>query len=180
MADAAAARSALRRALAPCLVQLGTPLEWIAEELLGDEDGVIDWVAAGPDGRAVVVLVANGQGDAALLEAGLVQRAWVAARIADWRKLAPDLTLRAELAPRVLLIAHDFARSTRIAAREVAGVEVWLVRWNAAPGTGQVELTRVDAERSVARTAEAPPARRPAPPFRTGLRESDFANASAT
>jgi len=180
MADAAAARSALRRALAPCVAQLGTPLEWIAEDMLGDEDGVIDWVAAAPDGRAVVVLVANGPGDAALLEAGLVQRAWVAARIADWRKLAPDLVLRAELPPRVLLIARDFARSTRIAAREVAGVEIWLARWSAAPGTGRVEIARVDAEPTVAGTVEAPPARRPASPFRTGLREVDFASGIAT
>jgi hypothetical protein len=175
MADADAARCALRRALAPRLAQLGTPLELIAEDVLGEEDGVIDWVAAGPDGRAIVVLIADGTGDASLLEAGLVQRAWVAARVSDWRKLAPGLSLRAELAPRVLLVARDFARSTRIAARE-AGAEIWLARWQAAPGTGHVEVVRVDAERVAIRTIVQPAPRRATAPFRTGLRDADFAN----
>lgn len=184
MADTAEEQHALRRALAPCLGQVGTPLHCIAEDLLGEEDGVIDWVAAGPEGRAFVVLVAAGTGDAALLEAGLVQRAWVRARIADWRKLAPDLMLRAEFAPRVLLIARDFTRSVRIAAREAAtgSGEIWLARWGAAPETGRVEIARIDTERAAARALESPPTQPPPTPsrFRTGLRDGDFANGNAT
>lgn len=176
MAEADDARRALRRALAPRLAQLGAPLEVIAEDVLGEEDGVIDWVAAGPDGRATVVLVADGTGDAALLQAALAQRAWVAARIADWRKLAPGLALRAELAPRALLIARDFARSTRIAAREAAGTEIVLARWSATPGTGQIELARADGERAATRDSEPAPARRALSAFRTSLSDTDFAN----
>ena len=182
MAEAGEAQGALRRALASSLGQLGAPLQCLAEDVLGEEDGVIDWVAAGPDGRAFVVLVAEGCGGGALLEAGLVQRAWVRARIADWRKLAPDLALRADLAPRVLLIARDFARSTRIAAREAAGAggEIWLARWSAAPGMGRIEIARIDAERAAAREVAPPPAQRATSRFRTGLRDADFADANAT
>jgi hypothetical protein len=105
-----------------------------------------------------------------------VQRAWVAARIADWRKLAPGLVLRAELAPGALLIARDFGRSTRIAAREAAGTEIVLARWSATPGSGHIELERVDGARAVARESEPLPTRRATSPFRTGLHDADFAN----
>jgi hypothetical protein len=166
---------ALRRAIAPRLGQLGTPLELIAEDVLGEEDGVIDWVAAAPDGRAFVVLVANRTGDAALLQAGLVQRAWVEARIPDWRKLAPTLAVREEPPARVLLIARDFDRTTRIAAREAAGAAIVLARWRLAGTTGEVDLERVEPACRVARDLPAP-ARQPASAFRTGLRDADFIN----
>jgi len=175
MAEADDDQRALRRALAPRLGQLGTPLEVIAEDVLGEADGVIDWVAAAPDGRAFVVLVANGSGNAALLQAGLVQRAWVEARIADWRKLAPTLAVREEPPARALLIARDFDRAMRIAAREAAGAAIVLARWRIAGETGQVELECVEPERRVDRAGPAP-SLRPASVFRTGLREADFAN----
>jgi len=175
MAEVGENPQALRRALAPRLGQLGTPLELIAEDVLGEEDAVIDWVAAAPDGRAFVVLVANGSGNAALLQAGLVQRAWVEARIADWRKLAPTLAVREELPARALLIARDFDRATRIAAREAAGAAIVLARWRIAGETGHVELECVEPERRVFRVGPAP-SPRPTAVFRTGLGEADFAN----
>jgi hypothetical protein len=175
MTEANDEQRALRRALAPRLGQLGTPLELIAEDVLGEEDGVIDWVAAAPDGRAFVVLVANRTGDAALLQAGLVQRAWVEARIPDWRKLAPALAVREEPPARVLLIARDFDRATRIAAREAAGAAIVLARWRLAGTTGEVDLERVLPECRVARDLPAP-ARQAASAFRTGLRDADFVN----
>jgi hypothetical protein len=175
MAESDDDQRTLRRALAPRLGQLGTPLELIAEDVLGEEDGMIDWVAAAPDGRAFVVLVANGSGNAALLQAGLVQRAWVEARIADWRKLAPTLAVREEPPARALLIARDFDRATRIAAREAAGTAIVLARWRIAAETGQVALEYVEPERRVARAGPAA-SRRLTSVFRTGLREADFAN----
>lgn len=168
-------RRALRRAIAPRLGQLGTPLELVAEDVLGEEDGVIDWVAAAPDGRAFVVLVANRTGDAALLQAGLVQRAWVEARIPDWRKLAPTLAVCEEPPAQLLLIARDFDRATRIAAREAAGAAIVLARWHLAGTTGEVDLERVETARRVARDIPAP-ARQAASAFRTGLRDADFIN----
>jgi hypothetical protein len=166
----------LRRAIAPRLGQLGTPLEVIAEEVLGEEDGVIDWVAAAPDGRAFVVLVANRCGDAALLQAGLVQRAWVEARIPDWRKLSPTLAVREESHARVLLIAREFERATRIAAREAAGASIVLARWRRAGTTGEVDLERVEPEPRIARDRHEPARRPPVSAFRTGLRDADFVN----
>ena len=166
---------ALRRAIAPRLGQLGTPLELIAEDVLGEEDGVIDWVAAAPDGRAFVVIVANCTGDAALLQAGLVQRAWLEARLPDWRKLAPTLAAREEPPARVLLIARDFDRATRIAAREAAGVAIVLARWRYAGTTGEVDLERVEPECRIARDLLVP-APKAASVFRTGLCDADFVN----
>ena len=175
MAEAGDDQRALRRALAPRLGQLGTPLELIAEDVLGEEDGVIDWVAAAPDGRAVVVLVTSGRASAALLQSGLVQRAWVQARIADWRKLAPDLVVREQPAARALLIARDFDRATRIAAREAAGDAILLARWRIEGPAGLVELEALEPASTVVRTEPAP-RRAPIAMFRTGLRETDFAN----
>ena len=175
MTEANDEQRALRRAIAPRLGQLGMPLELIAEDVLGEEDGVIDWVAAAPDGRAFVVLVANRTGDAALLQAGLVQRAWVEARIPDWRKLAPTLAVREEPPARVLLIARDFERATRLAAREAAGAAIALARWRFAGTTGEVDLERALPECRVARDLPAPP-RQTASAFRTGLLDADFVN----
>jgi hypothetical protein len=175
MAEAGDDQRALRRALAPRLGQLGTPLELIAEEVLGEEDGVIDWIAAAPDGRAFVVLVTSAHAGAALLQAGLVQRAWVQARIADWRKLAPGLVVREQPAARALLIARDFDRATRIAAREAAGDGIVLARWRIEGAAGLVELEALEPARGVVRSAPAPRQEHNAM-FRTGLRETDFAN----
>lgn len=175
MRDADGERRSLRRAIVPRLGQLGTPLEVIAEDVLGEEDGAIDWVAAAADGRAFVVLVAGGTGDATLLQAGLVQRAWVEARIPDWRKLAPSLAVREEPPPRLLLIARDFDRATRIAAREAAGAAIVLARWRFAGTTGEVDLQRLEPEPRVGRDLPAP-VPKAASAFRTGLRDADFVN----
>jgi hypothetical protein len=174
MSDTEESRGALRRALAARLGDLGTALEVLAEDVLGEEDAAIDWIAAAPDGRAFVVLLADRCGDAALLQAGLVQRAWVESRVADWRKFAPSLALRSELSPHVLLLARDFARATRIAAREVSGSGITLARFRGDPATVGVEIERVVPESRVAREAPEPP-RRLTSIFRTGLRDADLA-----
>ncbi|MBS1106950.1 MAG: hypothetical protein H6Q91_2452 [Deltaproteobacteria bacterium] len=176
MTEANDEQRALRRSIAPRLGQLGTPLELIAEDVLGEEDGVIDWVAAAPDGRACVVLVAKRSGDAALLQAGLVQRAWVEARIPDWRKLAPTLAVREEPPAQLVLIAREFERATRIAAREAAGAAIVLARWHLAGTSGEIDLERVEPESRVARCLPGPAQRRPASAFRTGLCDADFLN----
>ena len=103
MADASELRSALRRGFAANLRRLGLALELLAEDVVGDEDASIDWIAASPEGRAWLVVIEPDVAGAALLETALVQRAWVEARIPDWRQLAPNLALREGLAPRLLL-----------------------------------------------------------------------------
>jgi hypothetical protein len=163
-------REALRRALAGRLAALGTPLELIAEDVIGEEDAAIDWIAAAPDGRAWVVLIEPAGGGPALLEQGLVQRAWVATRVPDWCKLAPSLRLRADLPPQLLLIARDFERTTRLAARE-AGGEIALARWEGDPAAPTLDplagIARISRE-------AVPPPRTVASVFRSGLRSSDL------
>jgi hypothetical protein len=171
MAERAAARSALRRVLAAQLGRVGTSLELIAEDVIGEEDAPIDWVAAAPDGRAWIVLVEPGSGDARLLEQALVQRSWVQARIRDWAQLAPSLGLRAELVPRALLIARDFDRTTRIAAREAGTDDLLLARWTGDPET-------LEPVALPARPRREPPAARAralVSSFRSGLSEADLA-----
>jgi hypothetical protein len=171
MSDREEARRALRGALAPQLARAGTPLSVIAEDVLGEEDGEIDWVAASPDGIAWVVLVEAGPGGAALLERGLVQRAWVGRRLRDWCKLAPGLPLRPDLPTRALLIARDFPRSTQLAAREAAGEEIALARWNGEPERPGLEpLPALPRPR---REAEPSPTRLVSV-FRSGLTDADL------
>lgn len=172
MSERESARRALRVGLAAQLGRAGTPLVVIAEDLIGEEDGGIDWVAASPDGVAWVVLVDPQIGGAALLEQGLVQRAWVGHRLRDWCKLAPSLPLRPDLPARVLLIARDFERSTLLAAREAAGEEIWLARWSGDPARPALE--RHPAPPRPARESE-PPVARIASVFRSGLRDADLA-----
>jgi hypothetical protein len=165
-------RATFRRGFAASLRQLRLALELIAEDVVGEEDARIDWIAAGPDGRAWIVLLEHGRADATLLERGLVQRAWVEARVADWRQLAPSLALRDGLTPGVLLVAAEHDRSTRVAARE-AGDAIRVVRWEG------------DPERPVLAVLEPPPRARQKPShaapqlrsvFRTGLTDADLAS----
>ncbi len=97
------------------------------------------------------------------------------ARIPDWRKLAPSLAVREEPPPRLLLIARDFDRATRIAAREAAGAAIVLARWRFAGTTGEVDLQRIEPEPRVGRDLPAP-APKASSSFRTGLRDADFVN----
>lgn len=173
MSDRESARRALRAGLVARLGRAGTPLVVIAEDLIGEEDGGIDWLAASPDGVAWVVLVEPGVGGAALLEQGLVQRAWAGHRLRDWCKLAPSLPLRPELPARALLIALDFERSTLLAAREAAGAEIVMARWSGDPG--QPGLARLSAPPRPVREPPPAPAERIASVFRSGLRDADLA-----
>lgn len=173
MSDRTEARRALRTALAPHLARAGTPLVVIAEDLIGEEDAGIDWIASSPDGVAWVILVEPGAGGATLLEQGLVQRAWVENRLRDWCKLAPGLLLRPDLPARALLIARDFARATQLAAREAGGEEIVLARW--CGEASRPSLERLPGLPRPSREAPPPPARL-ASVFRSGLSDADLAH----
>lgn len=172
MSEREAARRALRAGLAAQLGHAGTPLVVIAEDLIGEEDGGIAWLAASPDGVAWVVLVEPGVGGAALLEQGLVQRGWAGHRLRDWCKLAPSLPLRPDLPTRALLIARDFERATRLAAREVVGEAIVLARWSGDPARPALE--RLPAPPRPVREPLPAPAARIASVFRSGLRDTDL------
>lgn len=164
-------RSEARRRLRSRLSDLGEPLRLLAEEIRGEEERTIDWVAARPDGRVVVALLTTGSADAALLADGLVQRAWVGARLRDWEKLAPGLDVRPEQKPVVLLIASEFPRWLRLAAREADPEGVWLARYR--PGDPALERLPLPQAPAV---PEPPPRARSR--FRTGLDEDDLSLSS--
>lgn len=169
--------AALRRELRSRLGLLGAPLQVLAEHVLGEEDARIDWVAMEPDGRLWVVVVGAEVGDEALLARGLAQRAWIQARIGDWRQFAPDLRARADLRPRLLLIAPDFSRMVRIAAREAdpEGLRLARHRWVAVSGGG-ASLSLEPLDPLPAPAVETPSAPPPlASVFRSSLGERDFA-----
>ncbi len=172
MPEESGPRALLRRGFATSLRRLGLALELLAEDVVGDGDAPIDWIASSPEGRAWLVLIEPETAGPALLGTGLVQRAWVEARIPDWRQLAPGLPLRDGLVPGLLLVAREHPREARIAARE-AGDAIRCVRWDGDPQAPDLFLL------------EAPPrsrhrAAKPAAPlrsiFRTGLTDADLAN----
>jgi hypothetical protein len=169
-------RADLRRRLRARLAELGPPLRLLAEEIRGDDEAVIDWVAAEPDGRVVVVLLDLEAGDPMLLAEGLTQRAWVMARLPDWLKLAPGLGVRAELRPALLLLAPRFSRKTRIAAREADPAGIWLGRigWAGRGPASEPEIDLVRPPREIPLAQQESAATLPAAGFRTGLTDEDL------
>lgn len=172
-------RAALRRELRARLGQLGVSLQILAEDLLGEGDEAIDWVAIEPDGRAWVGLVELGAGTDTMLVRGLAQRSWVQARLPDWMQLAPGLEARAELRPRLLLLAAEFSRTLRVAAREAdaEGIRLACYRWRAGRRGLEAVLEPLPAPQAPRAALEpAPP--RLASVFRSGLRDADFESGS--
>jgi hypothetical protein len=162
-------RRALREALRERLSALGTPLRLLAEGLRGEEEGLIDWVAVEPQGRAVVGLLEFGEAEPGLLSEGLAQRAWVAGRLSDWLKLAPGLGVRPELRPRLLLVAARFPRKFRIAVREADPGGIWLARYRPGPGDAiEIALVRPPETRSTGPGESSESA------FRCGLTDADL------
>jgi hypothetical protein len=167
--------TALRRELRSRLGQLGVPLQILAEDVLGEEDGAIDWVAVEPSGRAWVALLDLEGGDESLLARGLAQRAWVEARLGDWRKLAPDLAVRPEARPQLLLVAPHFSRTARVAAREAGGEGIRLARYRWRQGARGLELLIEELAAPAATAHEAASQPRPvASVFRSGLADRHF------
>jgi hypothetical protein len=148
----------------------------IAEGLLGD-DARVDFVAIEPGGRVAVLLVGDHDEDLELVGRGLAQRAWVAARLADWLQLAPHLELRADSTVRVVLLCPDFAPETRAAIRALGpemmvGVVYRCVHNGA---SFEVLLEHLSLPETAAETpcVEAPaPVGKPV--FRTGLSDADL------
>jgi hypothetical protein len=168
--------AALRRELRARLGQLGAPLQLLAEDVLGEDDARIDWVAVEPGGRMTVALLGLEGGDESLLARGLAQRAWVQARIGDWRQLAPGLAARADLRPRLLLLAPDFSRVVRIAAREADPDALQLARFRwSLEQNGAPELALALLDPLPVALGEPEPTRTPlASVFRSGLGDRDF------
>jgi hypothetical protein len=112
-------RDERRRALRDALGAVIPGWRPLAENVLG-ADARIDWVGRDRDGRCVIALLGRAGDDLALVAEGLAQRAWVAARVADWRQLAPAAGLRADADVSVVLLAPHF-RPAAVAAARAAG-----------------------------------------------------------
>lgn len=171
MSAAGPAQDGFGESLALALAEGGGAL--LAQGVLGAA-GRIDWVARLAGGRVAVVIDARSDPVAALGRA-LMERSWLAPRVADWARLAPERGLSPERGAGALLVGGRLPDALRAAAAE-AGVEL-------------LELVRVDGRwrrpdgATVAPPVPAPllaaspagtPAEPPAAPlrsvFRSGLR----------
>lgn len=130
MAELAAAqplaRSELRERLRGHLDEIAEGLEIVAEQLLG-ADGRIDFVTLDADGRATLVLVAEPGHELERVADAIAQRAWVAARLHDWRQLAPQLRVRPEAGARCIVVGQQLDERTRTVARAAGPEPVGLV-----------------------------------------------------
>jgi hypothetical protein len=114
-----------RRALRDALGALIPGWRPLAENVLG-ADARIDWVGRDGDGRCVIALVGRAGDDLALVAEGLAQRAWVAARVADWAQLAPGAGLRPDADVTAVLLAPQFRPAAIAAARAAGGAALQL------------------------------------------------------
>jgi hypothetical protein len=171
----------VRRGLRRRLEALGLREGWCVEGILGAE-APIDLVAADPEGAAVAVIVAAPGGELAAVASALAQRAFVAARIGDWKQLSPGLPLRSDAAARAIVVGEEFCPRA-VAAAGAAGpgrIELW--RGRALRNGGGIELVLERVARPPAGGAELDPAGARTDPrsrslqsrFRTGLGDLDL------
>jgi hypothetical protein len=164
-------RTELLRQLRPRIDELAPGLRVVAEGLLGAETRV-DFVGVEASGRVVLVIVGTAEDDLALVARALAQKAWVEARLRDWRQLAPGLGVRQEAGVRVWLLAPRFRTESLAAARAAGGIALATYRCvrNGAGSDALVEAISEAAE------SESPAAGtgRPPPQFRTGLVDAEL------
>jgi hypothetical protein len=119
-------RVELRDRLRGRLDALRSGLQLIAEDVLGDETR-IDLVALDADGRATLVLVAEPGHELERVADALAQREWLAPRLADWCKLAPQLRILPEAGVFVLVVGNGFEARARALARTLGADDCELV-----------------------------------------------------
>lgn len=157
-----------RRALRAALEDLEGGLRVLAEDFLGLEDA-IDLVAADAARRLVVVLAVEPGRELEAVGRALAQCEFMGPRVADWKKLAPDLPLDPEAGTRALLVAREFPATARLAARATGNDRIGLVRWLPAGRQGEdLQLELVDGRPR----REAP--RAAASAFRFALSDEDL------
>jgi hypothetical protein len=163
----------VRGALRSALAELGRPLRVLAEGLHG-VSGEIDLLAVDPGGTPVLVLVAADPGEAlGLVARALAERHGLGRHIEDWLKLAPDLGLRPDAGPEVLLLAPEFGPAARAAAVEAGrGIQLARLRFVALDGASpEVLVETLDARPA---GPERPRERPRLSVFRSGLEEGDL------
>jgi hypothetical protein len=169
------------------LPQLSPPLRLVAKDWLA-ESHRIDFVTLDPEGHVVLVLQGSDGEDTALLVRALAHRAWVKARLDDWRQLAPQLGIAPQAMVRCVLLCPSFLPETVAAAETLEGAVQLVLGCTICLGTDQrvvfEALTEPTAPRAPKRPAAtaAPPETSPTEadpgpdptPFRSGLTEADL------
>ena len=167
----------LRSRLGRSLASLEPGLRVLAEDVLGLETS-LDFVGADASGRLVLVLVAEPGRELEAIADALAQSCFLAPRVKDWRKLAPELPVDPERGVRALVVAPEFCARACAAAEALGPDRLELVRSRPASSdaVGELELRRV-AERPAEHRAQ------PAAPrwageaesaFRSGLSDADL------
>jgi hypothetical protein len=165
-------RAELLRQLRPRIDEFAPGLRIVVEGLLGAETRV-DFVGVEASGRVVLVIVGTAEDDLALVARALAQKAWVEARLRDWRQLAPDLGVRPEAGVRVWLLAPRFRTESLAAARAAGGIA--LATYHCVRnGSGADALVEAVSEAVEGEPTAAGAAARAAPQFRTGLADAEL------
>lgn len=170
-----AERGRLRDRLREGLAKLEPGLRVLAEDVLGLETS-LDFVAADASGRLVLVLVAEPGRELEAIADALAQAGFLAPRVKDWRKLAPELPLEPGRGVRALVVAPEFCARARAAAEAIGRERLELVRSRPAShaAAGELELRRA-AEGTVRPLVDPRPgAAEPESAFRTGLTDADL------
>lgn len=148
----------------------------IAQDLLADTSRIDVFGVAG-DGAAVFALLGQEDEALTLLGRALAQRAWLAPRLADWLKLAPDLGVRPDGAVQALLLCPRFGPEALAAAGAVDPSTLQLVTWRFVRNGSHADvLLEPVAAMSRSQSPEAPARTEAAAPsaFRTGLSQADL------
>jgi len=174
--DASPAPDVLRHGVLRSLTRPELGLRLLVEDVLGQASR-IDAVALDGRGHVVAILIGTDRHDAALLTRGLAARAWLADRIGDWAKLAPELKLRDGAPVRALILAPAFAPETRSAVESLPRGLVDCVAFRSIRVGAQLEVLLDLPGRSHEASTTAPQpaattARRPR--FRSGLSDADL------
>lgn len=166
-------RAELLRSLAASLERVIPGFRPVATDMLADTSR-IDVFGVAEDGKAVLALIGEAGDDLLLVARALAQREWLAPRLPDWRKLAPDLGVVAGAPIQAVVLCPDFGTEASAAVRAVEPGAIQLVRWRYLRNGRDASLLL----EPLAKPAEAP---EPAPravetpaPFRSGLSESDL------
>ncbi len=147
------------------LPHLHPPLRLLGEDWLAAST-TIDFVALDPEGDVTLLLVGQAGEDPALLTQALAHRSWIAARLGNWRQLAPDAGIATDPQVRAVLLCPSFAPETLAAAESLGGAIV-PVRCRGIESNGEFHTVfeslgdsppERPVNRSTARAPEAPPA----------------------
>ena len=167
-------RALLIRSVAARLHLVVKGFQPIAQDLLADTSRIDVFGVAG-DGAAVLALLGEEDEALTLLARALAQRAWLAPRLADWLKLAPDLGVRPDAAVQALLLCPRFGPEALAAAGTVDRSTLRLVTWRFVRNGSHADVL-LEPVGAPPLSSQAPAPAEPASPsaFRTGLSEADL------